>query len=232
MVIACVLHISDLHAPFIHRHAIGFLKWLRKKFHADRIVCAGDEVDEHALSFHEHDPDGFSAGMEHAEAVYALKEVYKIFPNVSVCISNHTARPFRVAMKAGLPKAFIRDYRDFMQAPIGWEWKHSWTVDSVDYLHGMGVSGMNGAITLARARRRSTAIGHIHTFGGVKFDAGPHDTIFGLNSGCLFDENSYAARYALDFKHRPTIGSSIIIDGKLPMFVSMDVYLADLKKRR
>ena len=57
-----ILCISDLHIPYHHPQAFDFLKALKKKLNPDLIVNGGDELDKHALSFHDSDPDLPSAG--------------------------------------------------------------------------------------------------------------------------------------------------------------------------
>ena len=52
-----VLIIPDMHIPYHHPDTIPFLTHLKKKYNPTRIVCAGDELDKHALSYHDHDPD-------------------------------------------------------------------------------------------------------------------------------------------------------------------------------
>lgn len=167
--------------------------------------------------------------MEHAEAVEALKKLYKLFPNVKVTTSNHTSRPFRKAFEHGIPKAFIRDYRDFMSAPKGWEWKDEWEIDGVLYVHGEAFSGQNAALTAAKEHRQSVVIGHIHSFGGVSYTASRNDLIFGLNVGCLIDVPAYAFRYGRHFPKKPTIGCGVVLDGKQAIFVPMDL---GFKQRR
>ena len=59
-----VLVISDLHIPYHHPDAFAFLKALKTKYKFDHIVNIGDELDQHAISMHEHNPDLYSAGHE------------------------------------------------------------------------------------------------------------------------------------------------------------------------
>src|SRR5271166_3873903 len=98
-----VLAIPDLHYPAAHPDALEFLKAVKIKFKPDAIICLGDEIDAQNLSEWPSDPDQPSAGDELRLAVEALKPLYKLFPKVSVCTSNHTARIFRKASKQGLP---------------------------------------------------------------------------------------------------------------------------------
>ena len=59
-----ILCISDLHIQAHHPQSFDFLKALKKKIKPDLVVNGGDELDKHALSFHDSDPDLPSAGDE------------------------------------------------------------------------------------------------------------------------------------------------------------------------
>ena len=52
-----ILIISDTHIPYHHKDVIAFLKGIKKKYKPDRIIHIGDEIDSHAISFHDSDPD-------------------------------------------------------------------------------------------------------------------------------------------------------------------------------
>ena len=105
---AVVLAISDLHAPYNHPQALEFLAFLKKQWNPDHIVCLGDEVDHHALSVHPKHPMLYAAGHEYAAAMHFMQKLYKLFPVVDCCISNHTHRPYRVAQAAGLPSVYMK----------------------------------------------------------------------------------------------------------------------------
>lgn len=215
-----VLAIGDLHAPFQHPDHLKFLKWIKDKYSPTDIICMGDEIDAHALSNFEHDPDGMSAGDELKAAVESLEPLYKMFPKVKVCTSNHTARPYRQAYKHGIPRAFLRDYKEFLEAPVGWQWGDSWEVDGVTYEHGEGFSGQNAALKAALANMNSTVIGHVHSFAGIQYSANPKHLIFGFNVGCLIDVDGYAFAYGKKHKSKPIIGAGLVIKG-VPSFVPM-----------
>ena len=53
----CILVISDLHLPYHKKDAFNFLRAIKKKYSIDYVVNIGDELDAHALSFHDTDPD-------------------------------------------------------------------------------------------------------------------------------------------------------------------------------
>jgi hypothetical protein len=192
-------------------------------FGVSRVVHIGDEVDNHALSYHEKDPDGNVGGREAELAQAGMNKWYKEFHNVNVCVGNHSALPFRKAYTHGIPKRFMKAYEDIWEAPKGWKWELDWEFDGVLYTHGLGASGQNGAIKKAKENRQSTVIGHIHSFGGVNYSACDRDMIFALNVGCGIDITSYSMTYARPFSQRPTLGAGIVIDGKIGLFIPMDL---------
>lgn len=180
-------------------------------------------MDFHAISFHQPDADSDGALTEYRKGLKFMHKLYKLFPKVQCCISNHTARPYRKANDAGIPSVFLKGYRDMMEAPKGWSWDYEFNIDGVNYSHGMEASGREGALNLAINRRISCAIGHHHSFGGVKYHANNDSLIFGLNSGCLIDVHTYAFKYGKNFKYKPTIGCGVVINSSEAYFVPMNL---------
>lgn len=215
-----VLVISDTQIPFHHKDYLPFLRAVSKKYTINEVVHIGDEVDFHSISSFDANPDGYSAGDELKAAVKEMKKLYKLFPNVKACTSNHTARPFRKAFHHGIPRAFLRDYAEFLEAPKGWSWKDEWEIDGVLYQHGEGFSGRNGAIKAAEKNSQSTVIGHIHAFAGIEYSATPKYLIFGMNVGCLIDKDAYAFAYAKHMSNKPIISCGLVLEGR-PVLVTM-----------
>lgn len=217
---AKVLVISDTQIPFQHKDYIPFLKAVAKKYKTDCVVHAGDEIDAHALGDFDHDPDGMSAGDELKAALKELKNLYRAFPVVKSCRSNHTDRPLRLAFRHGLPRAFLKDYKEFLQAPEGWSWADYWIIDGVRYEHGVGYSGQLGALKAAKTNMRSTVIGHLHAFAGINYFANSDIIAFGFNVGSLIDVKSYAFNYGKYYAQKPIIGCGVVLNG-IPSFVPM-----------
>ena len=71
-----ILVISDTHCPYHHPDLIPYLKAIKKKYKPDRVIHIGDEVDSHAISFHDSDPDLYSAGDEREQSL-KMREVLK-----------------------------------------------------------------------------------------------------------------------------------------------------------
>lgn len=222
-----VLAIPDLHAPFQHPDALDFLKAVRDQFTPQRIVCLGDELDQHAISQHDPDPDGYSAGHELNVGLEFMQELYKIFPVCAVVESNHGVRPFKRAYRAGLPKAYLKDYHDFMSAPKGWYWQHKVEIDGVVYIHGEGYLGKDAAMNCAKDNMKPVVIGHVHGFAGVQYFNNGEKQIWGMNAGCLIDSDSYAMKYAKHHRSKAVLGVGLIDKG-VPLYFPMRL---DDKKR-
>ncbi len=213
--------IGDTHEPFCHPDYRNFCYKTFNAYKVSKIVHIGDEVDNHALSYHEHLPDGDSAGKEAERAQKAMNKWYATFDKVEVIVGNHSALPYRQATTAGIPKRFIKAYEEIWEAPATWKWHNQFEIEHVNYVHGIGSSGQNGAINRALRARQSTVIGHIHSFGGVNYHANDNDLIFGLNVGCGIDTRAYAFEYGKPFVNKPTLGCGIVIDGHQALFIPM-----------
>lgn len=215
-----VLAISDLQFPFQHKDTFKFLEWVNFKYKPTKVVCMGDEVDLHAISNYDPDPDGMSAGDEFEAALGCMRRLYRIFPNAMACTSNHTARGFRKAYAAGIPSRFLKAYKDLLEAPKGWSWADRWEIDGVIYEHGEGFSGRNGAVNCAEKNGAPTVIGHLHSHAGIQYSANEQTLLYGFNTGCLIDRHAYAFRYGKHMRHKPILGVGIITKG-VPQFVPL-----------
>lgn len=214
-----VLIIPDIHCPFEHPDTLAFLCAVRDRIKPTHVVCLGDEMDFHAVSRWPSNPDGLSAGQEYARGVEHLLPFYREFPNVLVCTSNHTVRPFKKAFEAGLPAAMMPSYSTMLKAPDGWVWGHGHIIDDVRYIHGEGKSGQNSHLAFLRAYKQSIVHGHIHSFAAVSYEG----DLFGMNAGCLIDPDAYAYAYAKNMPIKVNLGCGVVTGGKkaafLPMFV-------------
>ena len=90
-----------------------FLKLLKKKYNPDKIIHIGDELDKHAMSFHDSDPDLPSAGDELKMSLPMIKELEKLFPQMDLMDSNHGSLVYRRALKHGIPKAYLKTIMNF-----------------------------------------------------------------------------------------------------------------------
>ena len=104
-----VMVIGDLHVPYHHKDSFAFLRALKKKYKGfDLVVNIGDELDQHAISMHDNDPDLPSAGDELKLSKKYVKDLEKIFPDMTLVDSNHSSLVYRRALKYGLPKAYLK----------------------------------------------------------------------------------------------------------------------------
>lgn len=216
-----VLAVSDLHAPFQHPAAFDFLADLKRKWKPDKVVILGDEADLSGISFHKKDPDALSAGDEYRLMLKEMKSLYKIFPKAQSCTSNHTSRPFRMAFDVGLPAAFIKSYREFLEAPKGWSWHDRIIIDKVVYEHGENLSGRDGAYKGMMQNKMSTVIGHLHSNGGVIYSESPFNQTFAANAGCLIDPYHPVFKYASKYRNKATLGTVVVVEGVEAHFIRM-----------
>lgn len=215
-----ILIISDTQAPAHHPDAIEFITDVAKRFKPTHVCHIGDELDLHNLSKYAHDPDLPSAKDELEQGLTFMRQLYDMFPEVQVCISNHGARPYLRAKEIGLPSAFIRSYKDWMQAPSGWTWHHQILIDNIAFIHGEGLSGDGARLKACTLMQKSCVFGHIHSNAGVSYFSNKEQLTFGFNVGCLIDLHSPYFEYNRHQMHRPIIGLGIIQDG-IPIFVPM-----------
>lgn len=215
---ATVLAIPDMHHPFVHQDALAFLLEVRQTKRTNLALCLGDEIDAASFSRYIPDPDGMSPGKELAAAIDSLVPLYREFPDMLVCESNHTVRPWKKMFDAGLPSAFMPTYAKVLNAPDGWQWASRWVIDDVLYIHGdNGKSGQYAAANYMKSAKRSVVIGHIHSFASVFYE-GHH---FAVNAGCLIDETAYCFKYAKNMLVKVNLGCAVVYEGKYAEFVPM-----------
>ena len=221
-----VLVISDQHFPFNHPDIISFLRAIKLKYKPDKIINIGDEVDYHAISFHDHDPDLMSPGDELQTAINRLKPLYRLFPEMSLIESNHGSLVYRKAKTLGLPRNILRSYREILEAPKAWHWFPDLTLKLSDgtycyFHHGKSSSGLR----LSQSMGMSVVQGHYHSTFGIEYWGNPLGLFWSLQVGCLIEKDSLAFAYNRTDLKRPVIGCGIILDGHpklLPMILNKD----------
>lgn len=215
-----ILVISDTQAPAHHPDTIDFLIHLKDKYRPDHVVHIGDECDFRNLSKYAKDPDLCGPLDEVRQGLEFMHDLYDMFPECRVCISNHGARVFNRAFDAGIPVRFLKSYPQFMEAPEGWVWDHEYEIDNIRFFHGEGLSGDGSRLKACTLRQKSVVFGHIHSHAGISWFSTRESLIFGFNVGCLIDTKSPYFSYNKHQLHRPIIGTGVIVDG-LPVFEPM-----------
>jgi predicted phosphodiesterase len=218
-----ILFISDMHIPYHHEDLIPFLLMLKDRYKPTRVICLGDELDKHALSFHASDPDLKSAGDELAAALPIIAKIHNIFPKMDLIDSNHGSMVYRKAKEHGIPRRYIRSYNEVLGVGDGWVWHNDLTIELPDgqqvYVHH-GKSA--DAIKTSQAMSMSHVCGHFHESFGVKYWANPNGLFWAMNAGCLIDDKSLAFQYNNVNLKRPIIGTGLIIDG-VPVLEAMQL---------
>lgn len=218
------LIVSDTHAPFEHPGYLDFCVGVKKRVKCKRVVHIGDLVDNHAISYHEHNPDGWNPEGEMKAADEHLKPWFKAFPEVSLCLGNHDSLVDRKGKTVGLPKRCFKPFREMWKLPKGWKDDFEHIFDNVLYKHGTGMSGRYAHVTAAERARLSTVIGHVHASAGVEYIASSRDCIFGMNVGSGIDKKAYAFAYGKDFPRKPILGCGVVTDnGKFAQFFPMSL---------
>ena len=134
-----ILLISDMHIPYHHKDTLSFLSYLKAKYLPTRVICLGDELDKHSLSYHESDPDLPNAADELRLALPVIAELHKMFPKMDILDSNHGSLVYRKAKTHGIPKHYIKSYNDVLGVDDGWKWHFDLMITLPDgnkcYLH-------------------------------------------------------------------------------------------------
>jgi hypothetical protein len=202
------LVIGDLHLPFVRKGYLEFVQGVQEEFKCKHVTLIGDVIDNHYSSYHEQDPDGYSAGEELDRAVDMCQEWYKAFPKAEVCLGNHDAIIQRKAYSSGLSSKWIKGYSDVLRTP-GWKWDIEFIHDGVLYTHGTGTSGQMAAYNRALHRRLSTWQGHLHTEAYVRHGVSNNDKFFGAQTGCGVDDTAYAMAYGRNFMKKSIIACGV-----------------------
>ena len=170
------------------------------------MIHIGDEVDFHAISFHDHEPELLSPGDELKRAIGILKEIYEIFPKVDVLNSNHGSLAFRKARHHGLPVGILKTQNEILCAPKGWKWHDEIYLDGVYYHHGKTKTALSRTLGLNAVQ------GHYHERFEIVQWAGPKGVHWDMRVGCLVDNKSMAMAYNRLNLYQPVIGIGVIID--------------------
>lgn len=216
----CILVIPDLHFPYCHPDSLDFLAAIKKKIKPTRVICLGDELDYHAYSFHNHDPDLDSAGVELLKALGYMETLFKLFPRIDFLESNHGSMAYRKAKFHGTPRHLLKSYHDVLGAPKECKWHDELIIKLPDgrfclFNHALG----SDILSMGHFKGMCVVQGHYHSLFEIRsWDNGIHK-LFAMSSGCLVNNKSLAMAYnkALP-KAVPVIGASAIIDSEPVLF--------------
>lgn len=221
-----VLVISDMHIPYHHPDLTPFLKKLVKSLKPDKVVCIGDELDKHAMSFHPSDPDLMSAGDELESSLAIMEGIYDFIPECDVVDSNHGSMVYRKSKHHGIPRKYIKGYNEVLNAPEGWVWHHDLTIkvtggQDVYFHHGKSAN----ILSVSQNMGMCVVQGHYHSKFSINYWANPISLYWAMQIGCLINDHSFAFAYNKVTKDRPIIGLGAIINGQpqlIPMILDED----------
>jgi predicted phosphodiesterase len=216
-----ILVISDQHIPYEHPDMFDFLEAVKKRYKPTMVVNIGDEVDKHAMSFHDSDVDLPSAGHELQLSITKIKRMEKLFPEMILVDSNHGSLALRKFKHHGIPMKYLASQHEIYGVSDKWQWVNDLTVELPNgqecyFCHGMVKSG----IKLAAQRGTNVVQGHYHTDFKIEYIGNPQNLLFSLQVGCLIDSKSLAFAYDKLNLNRPIIGLGMVIDSK-PMLIPM-----------
>lgn len=218
------LIIGDVHLPFEKKEYLEFCKSVYDKYNCDRAYSVGDFLDEHKMSFHDHDPDMPSAKDELDLCKIKLQDWYKAFPNMKWCKGNHDERFYRVAYKSGIPSEMMKPLLEVLKAPDGWEYEDEfWINDSIKIYHGTGFSGKYPHAIAASEYMCNVVMGHIHSVAGIHHKVTAKDAVWGMAVGCGIDRHKSAFQYAKHMAKKPVLSCGVILNGKVPLIELMEL---------
>ena len=220
------LIISDCHAPYHHQDTIPFLCSVREHFKTEQAIHVGDETDQHALSYHESDPDASSDGDELEAAIAFIRPMHRAFPKMRLCESNHGSLMYRKAKTHGISAKRLKSL-DEIYGISGWSW-HEEITDEIK--PGLGVCvrhsfGINVSTALPRQGGVCIVQGHHHGKLNVEYLQTPTVRLFGMTVGCLIDGKARTFAYNRLQQTRPILGCGVIVKGMaiaVPMWTGAD----------
>ena len=219
-----ILYFTDLHAPYEHKEALDFLWLVKDTFKPTMVINGGDEVDHHALSFHDADPNLDSAGQELEQAQLVMKELHDLFPSMRICESNHGSLAYRKAKVHGIPANYLKSYREVLfpnGEGGGWSWHEAIRIAmdagrALQFQHSC-----KGDLLIGAAHEDANLIvGHEHSKFGIGYRASTTETYWSCYGGSLVDNDTLAFRYGALTQNKPVLGCVIIANG-VPVCIPM-----------
>ena len=208
-----ILLVSDMHLPYGHQDTLPFLAYLKAKYKPTRVICLGDELDKHSLSFHSHDPDLASPSDELARALPMIKQLKKMFTKMDILESNHGSLAYRRAKANGIPRGYLKSYNDVLGVDSDWVWHYEMTVTLPNgnkvYLHHGKAADIK---KLSTSLGMCAVSGHYHETFKVDYWANSLGLYWGMNVGCLINDKSLAFAYNNCNLKRPIVGTGLIIN--------------------
>jgi len=200
-----ILVIGDLHLPFTDEKYRMFNLELVDKYDVGEVVFIGDIVDNHSISYHEHNPNLYSPAEELERAKKAVAEWYDDFPVATVLKGNHDLFDRKI-VSAGLPTHVLKSMSEIYNVP-GWRFEDLYEKENLLFTHGTKLS-RNTIKEFALRKNKSVIAGHLHTLSYVE---NVTQNIFVSHIGCGIDYSSAAFDYARGTAKDPILSSLVLV---------------------
>ena len=218
-----VMVISDLHFPVEHPEALDFLEALKQKCKPDLCVQIGDLVDLHNFSRYKIDPNFISPIDEIEKGKEKLARMQEIFPKLYVVWGNHDVRIKDRAKEAGIPDIALKEFVDLYDI-YRKNWHFCYTLilnEKNERLKTMFIHGKKAdPVQLSLLEQFHTLQGHYHTKPIANYGANTQALRWGMNVGCLVDQNHICFDYAKLNTRKFILGSGVI-ENNNPKFYPM-----------
>lgn len=217
-----ILVIPDLHFPYCHVDSLDFLHKLKKTLQPTRVICLGDELDYHAMSFHPSDSDLDSAGKELVMALGYIDSLHELFPKMQLLESNHGSMAYRKAKFNGMPRHLLKSYNDVLGvSKDDWSWHGEIVLElpnktKCKFIHGIS----SNILAASQAFGMSIVQGHHHSLFELRYWTSGAGLNFAITSGCLIDDTSMAFAYNKLQVKRPIMGVTFI-ENSIPHLIPM-----------
>ena len=221
-----VLIIPDLHCPYHHPDAFEFLLKIKKQYKPEIIISLGDEVDSHAISFHQSETALPSADKELEMAIEALQELHDIFDRMFLVSSNHGDLKYRKLKHHGIPIAHLKSQKQLYGTPK-WNWYDDLILNThkgdTYVCHGRSSNGskLSGELSM------SCIQGHYHSKYSITWHSNGVEDRYSLHAGCLIDRQSLAFAYGKLILAKPILGAALIKDDGTPHLIKMELNKKD-----
>lgn len=217
-----ILVVPDLHFPYCHIDSLDFLYKLKKTLNPSKVICLGDELDYHAMSFHDKDPDLDNSGAELVRALGYIDTLHEIFPNMQLLHSNHGSMAYRKAKHHGMPRHLLKSYNDVLGVPKDdWSWHESIVLVLPNGQRCKFVHGASANILAASQKLGMSLVqGHHHSLFELRYWSAGNGLHFAVSSGCLIDDTSMAFAYNKLQVVRPLLGVTFI-ENSIPYMIPM-----------
>ena len=135
--------------------------------------------------------------------------------NGKISITGNCDRLYSKAMINGIPREYIKPYREILEAPQDWKWYKDLSItidktrDKVYFCHEKGAN----ALSLAKSISMNVVMGHLHATAGVNYFNNPLKEMFAVQTGCLVSDKGPPFEYNKKHVFRPVKAACIIIDG-------------------